>query len=419
MSGRSAEPPHGTCASGALESGAAGLSIDGTGGRKVSRIRIAGCVVVAVGALALTSALAEASAGSARPSRQAPRIAASMRQLFGGNGLSAMVFGVWVKGRPVVTGALGSALQGVAATRDMHFRTGNVTETMTTTLLLRDVERRRARLSDPVSKWFPGLPRARRVTLRMLASSTSGYADYVTSKPFEKALAANPFQHFSTMALIRLGTGLPPLFAPGRGWAFSDTNFLLLGAILEKIGRRPLGAQLQRQIFGPLGMRQTALRSSAYIPSPVMHSYTRERGPYEDATYWTPSWVALNGAVTSDLSDLGIWAAAMGNGSLLARASHRLQVGRENVGLGPLTRNKYYGMGVAIAQRWVISAPQVDGYTGVVAYFPAKQIAVVEFSTVGRRSVLSTAYGIAALKRIASMLTPRSVPQLSTGGRVA
>jgi D-alanyl-D-alanine carboxypeptidase len=378
-----------------------------------------GCAVVAVGALVLTSALAEASAGASRSGREASRIAVSMRQLFRANGLNSMVFGVWVRGRPVVTGALGSAMQGVPATRAMHFRIGNVTEAMTTTLLLRDVEQRKAKLSDPVSKWFPGLPRARQVTLRMLASSTAGYADYVTAGPFEKALAANPFQHFSTIALIRLGTSLPPVFAPGKSWAFSDTNFLLLGAILEKIARRPLAAALQRQIFAPLGMRQTAMRSDAYIPPPVMHSYTRERGPYEDATFWTPSWVALNGATTSDLSDMGTWAAALGNGSLLSRASHKLQVGRENVGLGVLTRDRYYGMGVAIAQRWVISAPQVDGYTGVVAYFPAQQIAVVEFSTVGPKSVLSTAYGIAALKRIAHVLTPHSVPKLSTGGRVA
>ena len=342
-----------------------------------------------------------------------------MRHLFRRNGLNAMVFGVWVKGRPLVSGALGSAMQGVPATRAMHFRIGNVTESMTTTLLLQDVERRKAKLSDPVSKWFPDLPRARQVTLRMLASSTAGYADYVTAKPFEKALAANPFQRFSTIALIRLGTSLPPVFAPGKSWAFSDTNFLLLGAILEKIARQPLAVALQRQIFAPLGMRETALPSGAYIPPPVMHSYTRERGPYEDATYWTPSWVALNGAATSDLSDLGTWAAALGNGSLLSRASHRLQVGRENVGLGPLTRDKYYGMGTEIAQGWIICGPQVDGYTGVMAYFPAKQIAVVEFSTVGRRSDLSTQYGIAALKRIAGMLTPRSVPKLSTGGRVA
>jgi D-alanyl-D-alanine carboxypeptidase len=96
-----------------------------------------------------------------------------------------MVFGVWVNGRQLVTGALGSELPGVRATRDMHFRIGNVTEAFTDTLLLQLVAQRKVSLNDPVSRWFPGLHRARQVTLRMLAASTSGYADYVNrpSKP--------------------------------------------------------------------------------------------------------------------------------------------------------------------------------------------------------------------------------------------
>lgn len=342
-----------------------------------------------------------------------------MRQLFRSGALNSMVFGVWVDGRPLVTGALGSALQGVPATRDMHFRIGNVAESMTTTLLLQYVEQRKVSLSAPVSAWFPGLARARLVTLRMLATSTSGYGDYVTSAPFERAFAANPFRHFSTMALIRLGTSLPPLFAPGKNWAFSDTNFLLLGAILQKIAHRPLAAVLEQRIFAPLALSQTAMRSGAYIPPPVMHSYTRERGPYEDASFWTPSWVSLNGAVTSTLFDMSRWAAALGTGSLVSRASRRLQLGPGNVGLGPLTAAKYYGMGAAVTKHWVVTDPQVDGYTGTVNYFPPQKIAVVVFSTLGPTSVPSRQYGIAALLRIARILTPRSVPELSAQGRVA
>jgi CubicO group peptidase (beta-lactamase class C family) len=374
--------------------------------------------VAVVAVVALSSVLTGASVGATRPDPRASRVATSMRQLFRGGALNSMVFGVWVDGRPLVTGALGSALQGVPATRDMHFRIGNVAESMTTTLLLKYVEQRKVSLNAPVSNWFPGLARARQVTLRMLATSTSGYGDYVTSAPFEQGFAANPFQQFSTMALIGLGTSLPPLFAPGKSWAFSDTNFLLLGAILQKIAHRPLAAVLKQRIFGPLGLSQTAMRSNAYIPPPVMHSYTRERGPYEDATFWTPSWVALNGAVTTNLVDMGKWAAALGTGSLLSGPSRGLQLGPGNVGLGPLTAARYYGMGAVVAKHWVVTDPQVDGYTGTVNYFPPKKIAVVVFSTVGPTSVLSKQYGIAALLRIARILTPRSVPELSASGRV-
>jgi CubicO group peptidase (beta-lactamase class C family) len=124
----------------------------------LSRIRIACCAALAVGALTLTGVLAGASAGASRsrPDPRAGKIANSMRQLFRGSSLNSMVYGVWINGRPLVTGAIGSALTGVPATQDMHFRVGNVTESMDGTLLLRYVDQRKVSLNAPVSKWFPG-----------------------------------------------------------------------------------------------------------------------------------------------------------------------------------------------------------------------------------------------------------------------
>lgn len=341
-----------------------------------------------------------------------------MRQLLRSFGLNSMVFGVWKNGQPLVAGVLGSELPGVPATKDMHFRIGNVTESFTVTLLLQLVDRRKARLRDPVSKWFPQLPRARQVTLRMLATSTSGYADYVTARSFEKAFEANPFRHFSAMSLIRLGTTGPPVFAPGKSWAFSDTNFLLLGAILQKITHKPLATALQQQILRPLGLRQTRMPSSAYIRPPVMHAYTTERGRYEDSTFWNPSWAALNGSMTSSLFDMGKWGATLGSGSLLSRSSHRFQIGPENVGLGSLTAKAYYAAGVIVSKHWIVTNPQLVGYNGTVSYFPRQKLAVVVFTTIGPRARLSTQYSVAALLRIAHILTPGAVPALSTGGRV-
>ena len=389
----------------------------------MSQIRIACRAALVGGAVSLTLLLAGACAGAdrARPDPRAGKIANSMQQLFRSSSLNSMVYGVWINGQPLVTGALGSALTGVPATQNMHFRVGNVTESMDATLLLRYVDQRKVSLTAPVSKWFPGLAHARQVTLGMLATNTSGYRDYVTTRSFIRAFGANPYRRYSTIAMIRLGTDLPLLFSPGKSWAFSDTNYLLLGVILGKIAREPLATALQQQILGPLGMTQTKmpLNANAYMPPPVMHAYTSERGPYEDSTFWTPSPFATNGSVYSTLSDLGKWATALGTGSRLSPASHKLQIGPSNVGLGPLKANKYYGYGEAVSNRWIIVNPQVYGYNGDVSYFPKKKIAVVVFCTYGPKSVLSEQDGTAALLRIARMLTPGSIPALSSAGRVA
>jgi D-alanyl-D-alanine carboxypeptidase len=381
------------------------------------RIRLASTAALVV--VALTFSAGSSGSAGARDLRADPaqKVTRSLRQLFRSSSLNSMVFGVWVKGRPLITGALGSALPGVAATRQMHFRIGNVTEAFTDTLLLRLVDQHKVSLRDPVSKWFPRIPRARQVTLRMLATSTSGYADYVTSSSFSNAFESDPFRQFNTISLIRLGTGLPAVFAPGKSWAFSDTNFLLLGAILQRITHKSLRIALQRQILGPLGLGQTTMPSNANIPAPVMHAYSPERGKYEESTFWNPSWVALNGSMTSSLFDMGRWAAALGRGRLLSRASHRLQIGPSNAGLGPLTASRYYGFGVIVDAHWIITNPQLVGYNGTVSYFPARQLAVVVFTTLGRRSQLQVQYSTQALKLIAHILTPRSVPKLPSRPR--
>ncbi len=378
----------------------------------MTRIRLTGCAGIVVVALVFAGFQAGPSVASARADQRAARVTASMRQLFRSGSLNSMVYGVWVNGRPLTTAALGSALPGVRATKKVHFRIGNVTEAFTTTLLLRLVDQGKVTLDDPVSKWLPQLPRARQVTLRMLATSTSGYADYVTSNSFNNAFESDPFRQFSMSSLIRLGTGLPAVFAPGKSWAFSDTNFIVLGAILQKITGKPLAVALRQQILSRLGLHQTLMPSNANIPSPVMHAYTPERGHYEDSTFWNPSWLAFNGSMISALSDMGKWARAMGSGSLLSPVSHALQVGPENVGLGPLKPDFYYGMGVIVSKGWVATNPQLVGYNGTVSYFPAKKIAVVAFSTLGRRSQLPVSYSTLALERIAGILTPGSVPEL-------
>jgi D-alanyl-D-alanine carboxypeptidase len=175
------------------------------------------------------------------------------------------------------------------------------------------------------------------------------------------------------------------LFAPGTSWAFSDTNFVLLGEVLRRVGGMPVARLLRQQILSPLGLRQTAMWFSAHIPAPVLHGYARERRRYEDTISWSPTWVTYAANMTSTLGDMGKWARALGAGSLLSPASHALQIGRQNVGLGPLTPSLYYAMGFGVTNGWIATNPQLMGYNGVVSYLPSKNIAAVVFVTQGPR----------------------------------
>jgi D-alanyl-D-alanine carboxypeptidase len=354
-----------------------------------------------------------------RSDRRAARIAEAAREVEAQNPLHSSVFGVWIDGRPLVTGALGEALPGRPATTADHFRVGNVYEAMTSTMLLQFVEQGRVHLDDPVSKWFPSIPNADQVTLEMLARSASGYADYVTTDSFVQSFNADPFRKWQPQELIDIGTSQPLLFAPGTSWAFSDTNFMILGQILERVGGKPLGETTSAAILRRLDLRNTVYTPTASITPPVLHGYDAGRGVYEDSTFWDPSWVTGNGSLTSNLADMGRWARALGTGELVSRKSHRTQVGDVNVGLGPNTPEHHYGLGTLVVNGWILSNPQLVGYAGVAAYLPSKKITVVAFATVNPDAPVGLHGGALIFNRIAEMLAAESAPNLVTNPRGA
>jgi len=169
---------------------------------------------------------------------------------------------------------------------------------------------------------------------------------------------------------------------------------------------------LRQQILSPLGLRQTAMWFSAHIPAPVLHGYARERRRYEDTISWSSSWVTYAANMTSTLGDMGTWASALGAGSLLSPASHALQIGPQNVGLGPLTPSFYYAMGFGVTNGWIATNPQLMGYNGVVSYLPSKNIAAVVFVTQGPKANQSVAYASAIYNHIATLLAPEQPPSL-------
>ncbi len=327
--------------------------------------------------------------------------------------LKAVIFGVWQGIRPLVSGALGTSYPGVPANRRMHFRIGNTTETFETTLLLQLVDRGKIRLSDPVSKWFPSLPNASKVTVGMLASSTSGYASFYTNQ-WTAEFDADPFRAWTPEELISIGTSQPLDFAPGTSWTFSDTNFVILGQILAKAGGAPVPVQIQRGILHPLHLDDTQMTPSSYIPSPVLHAYDSERGDYQDSTFWSISWAPNNGDMTSDLADLGVWARALGTGSLLSASSHARQFAPATVGLGPLTHGFYYGLGAVVSNGWYLAEPGLIGYTGLVSYQPQKHISVVIFATANPNAPAGGQYACGIFNRVGALLDPGAPPNIPT-----
>jgi CubicO group peptidase (beta-lactamase class C family) len=214
-----------------------------------------------------------APAASAEPS-QAAHIVALARDAMAEYDLKAVIVRVTIDGREVVTTALGESLTGVPATTDMHFHNGSVVFSYMTMLLLVWVDQGVVRLDDPLANWLPELPDAERVTLRMLTNMTAGYQDYVANHQLIEAFYADPFRQWTPQELIAIGLAAPRVFEPGTNWAYSHTNWVILGLALEKIGGKPLASLLQEFVLAPLGLNNTASWPTAVVPEPALHTFS-------------------------------------------------------------------------------------------------------------------------------------------------
>jgi CubicO group peptidase (beta-lactamase class C family) len=316
--------------------------------------------------------------------------------------LKAIVVRVTIGGKPVYTAALGESMTGVPATPAMHFRNGAMAFTYMSTLLLEMVDRKKVKLDDKLSKFYPNLPHAGQITLKDLARMTSGYADYVYQPEVLHGTNLAPFRHWASQELIAIGVSKPMMFAPGTNWGYSHTNYVILGGVLEKITGMPLDRALRTYVLQPMRLTQTFGYDTPEIPPPVLHSYSSEqradlRVPagvpfYEDSTYWDPSWTTANGAVeVTDIADMTRSMELVGTGALLSKASREAQVGPNLVGFGhvdpkcPVCRQNTtafnYGMGVVNLGPWIAQIKSFAGSGATVGYLPSQRLAISVVTT--------------------------------------
>ncbi|MDX3538412.1 serine hydrolase [Streptomyces sp. MB09-01] len=316
--------------------------------------------------------------------------------------LTAAMAEVWVDGERVSAAAAGETMTGFPATTDMRFRIGSVAIPYLTTALLKLVDEGEVALDDKISRWRPDLPHADEITLKMLASTSSGYADYVTDRAFIADLYKNPFRTWTAEERVKISVSKPLVLAPGSGFAYSHANWVILGDIISKVRRKPLDEVMVQEVLEPLGLSHTAISSKADIPEPVLHSFDNERGVFEDATYWNPSWTLAPGAVmTGTLEDMAKSFAAIGEGKLLTPESHKAQL----TGVVKVKGDTWFGLGLPVQNTWIVQNPSFAGYEGTVAYLPSRKIAIATVATQGRGSTVQNASSH-VLQAIAEHLAP-------------
>jgi D-alanyl-D-alanine carboxypeptidase len=367
------------------------------------------------------------SGGSEEGANAQEEVRAAAEKAMKDNHLKAVLVRVTHNGEEVATVALGESMTGVPATEEMHFRNGSVVFSYLATVLLQLVDEGEVGLDDTIDTWLPDLPSSDRVTLRMLANSTSGYIDYVPMDSFEDAIKKEPFAAWTDDELIKMSTDQPLLYEPGTNWSYSHTNWVILAKALSAITGKPVDQLIRERITEPLGMKGTQSYDTAEIPEPVLHAYSSFRGTYEESTFWDPSWSTAKGAVMiTDIDDLATSARAMGTGELVSSKSYEEQLAPTTVGLGDAPDNcpksacssfvkqqstAYFGLGNVVLGGWVLQDPQFSGYGAVQAYLPSEDLAIAAAATHNEDVEEGLNGGEKVFEEIASVLAPDHPPK--------
>jgi CubicO group peptidase (beta-lactamase class C family) len=136
-----------------------------------------------------------------------------------------------------------------------------------------------------MARWFPQLPDAHEITIRELGSMSSGIASYTTNPAITDRYFNHPTMRWAPDRLIAGGASLPRLFTPGRGFNYSDTNFVILGRIIELLTHQPLARVMRAMLFKPLMMNASSYPTSNRLPGPSCAA-TPSKDP-RPATCWT------------------------------------------------------------------------------------------------------------------------------------
>ena len=232
------------------------------------------------------------------------------------------------------------------ATNHTLFVLNSAAKTFLATLVMREIQNGHLALGTRLSQFYPWLPNARQITVRMLLNMTSGLPDYLYNPRIDWVIDHQPRHHWTVdQVLTGLGAGLgSPTFLPGRGFQYSDTNYIVLGAILERITHRSIERDLQQLIASPLG-----ITSATFVPTPaakalMAHPYLLSRngsltsrwipGFGVSSAVWGP--VFTDGGLAASSLDLAQFANALVGDRLVSATAVRqmTHIGRGDYGLG-------------------------------------------------------------------------------------
>lgn len=267
---------------------------------------------------------------------------------------------------------------------------GSVGKTYVAAVALQLAQEGRLDLGAPIGRyigdapWFPSLPNAPRITVRQLLRHQSGLVRYEFQPAVTRLLREAPLKAWTVADRLQVLAGTTPPFDAGAGWEYSDTNYIVLGAILERITGTPVFDEVRRRLLEPLALRETVPSDRPDLPA-IANGYAgprNELGGYDASVVngrlqVNPQFEWTGGGMASSTRDLARWGQALYAGTVLGDSARRLMLDAVPARLGPNVR---YGLGVMVrptpvGESWGHSG-FFPGYATELHHLPALGVTV-------------------------------------------
>ncbi|MFD0769362.1 serine hydrolase domain-containing protein [Bacillus sp. CGMCC 1.60114] len=253
---------------------------------------------------------------------------------------------------------------------DFRFRIGSVTKTFTATVVLQLAGENRLNLDDSIEKWLPGVIQGngyddKQITIRQLLNHTSGIAEYTRSKDFNMM---DTKKSYTAEGLVKMGISMPPDFAPGKSWSYSNTGYVLLGILIEKVTGNSYAEEIENRIIEPLELSDTFLPGNSSVIPGTKHArgYIQLDSASEpkDVTYYNPSIGSSAGDMISTADDLNKFFSSLLSGKLLKE-----QQLKQMLTTVPTGRAEIDGYGLGIYETKLPNGVSIWGHGGSIPGF--------------------------------------------------
>lgn len=292
----------------------------------------------------------------------------------------------------------------VPNTPETVFRIASLTKQFTALAIMQLQEQRRLKVGDPICQYLDDCPAAwQPITLRHLLTHTSGIKNFSSLPDWDDNLGLKKYRHAD---LVKLFRDLPLEFAPGEKFQYSNSNYHLLGLIIERASGKSYAQFLRDGIFAPLDMTHTAYEDNrALIPGRAAGYYSRG-AEFVSAPYLDPSTAYASGGITSTTGDLLRWDQTLYTDKLVSKRSLDEMFTAYKGGYG-------YGwqIGEKLGRRKLDHSGSDNGFSSYIVRFPDDRVTVIVLGNGDRMSAGKAGLGLASIVFGAPYKLPK--PQLS------